>query len=160
MALNSLKQEGNPPLEPVGQRPGPGAAEIVEHVRVEYPDTDAGGAAHARCALLWAERAEHALLRSVGLPPRFPRRRVEIDYLAPVAYGDIVEVRIRVAAVGRTSVTFVWSGHHNSTVCFTGRTVAVSMADGRPAPVPDALAELCGRLPEPGGGSTISETTE
>lgn len=43
----------------------------TERIRVQYTETDMGGAAHAACALLWAERAEHGLLRSLGLRPVF-----------------------------------------------------------------------------------------
>lgn len=111
----------------------------TERVHVEYRDLDPGGAAHSTCAMLWAERAEHALLQALELGPTFQRRHVEIDYLAPVRYGDIIDVRIEVAAVGRTSVTFAWSGTRDGTVCFTGRTVGVKVVDGRPQPVPAAL---------------------
>lgn len=113
----------------------------TERIRVEYADTDMGGAAHAATVLLWAERAEHGLLRARGLRPMFPRRRVEIDYLAPAFYGDELVVYAEVADVGTTSVTFSWSGMRGETTCFTGRTVAVAVVDGAPAPVPEALSE-------------------
>ncbi len=114
----------------------------TERIRVEYAETDMGGDAHAATVVLWAERAEHGLLRSVGLHPTFPRRRVEIDYLAPAFYGDEIDVRVEVTAVGTTSVTFAWSGVRGETTCFTGRTVAVDVVDGAPTPVPPALARL------------------
>lgn len=112
----------------------------TERVRVEYADTDMGGAAHAATIQLWAERAEHGLLRALGLRPEFPRRRVEIDYLAPAFYGDEIDVRIEVAATGTTSVTFDWRGVRDGTTCFAGRTVAVAVADGTPTPIPRALS--------------------
>ena len=62
----------------------------TERVHVEYRDLDPGGAAHSTCAMLWAERAEHALLQALELGPTFQRRHVEIDYLAPVKLGDWV----------------------------------------------------------------------
>ncbi|TWS26058.1 acyl-CoA thioesterase [Tsukamurella sputi] len=116
----------------------------TERVRVEYADTDMGGAAHAATIQLWAERAEHGLLRALGLRPEFPRRRVEIDYLAPAFYGDEIDVRIEVAATGTTSVTFDWCGVRDGTTCFTGRTVAVAVTDGAPASVPRVLSDYSG----------------
>ncbi|MEV0337317.1 hotdog domain-containing protein [Nocardia sp. NPDC050717] len=110
--------------------------------RVELADTDMGGAAHATCALLWSERAEQGLLRSLGLQPTFPRRRVEIDYLAPLFYGEEVSVNIEVVEVGTTSVAFSWTGYFDGTVYFRGRTIAVSTVDGAVAPVPQALSAL------------------
>ncbi|MGV9711023.1 acyl-CoA thioesterase [Gordonia sp. NPDC003424] len=116
----------------------------IERVRVEYADSDMGGYAHASNALLWAERAEHALLRTLGLEPTFPRRRVEIDYPAPAAHGDAIDVWIDISAAGTTSVTFTWAGVCGRTTCFAGRTVAVMAVNGEPASVASALSEFFG----------------
>lgn len=122
------------------ERP-PSPLRHTERFRVEYAETDMGGAAHATCALLWSERAEHALLRSLGMAtPVLTRRRVEIDYLAPLRYGDEIDIEIVVAATGATSVTFDWTGTHDGTMCLRGRTVTVTMIDGQRSPVPTVLA--------------------
>lgn len=124
-----------------------------EPVRVEFVDTDAGGRIHHTTALRWAERAEHQLLRAVGWPEltTFPRRRVAVEFHAPLRFGDEVVVRIRTTTVGRTSITYGWSVLRGGEVCVEGSTTCVHVdADDRPSPVPDALrAALTGEAPAP-----------
>jgi len=122
-------------------------AQHSEPVRVEFADTDAGGRIHHTAALRWAERAEHQLLRSLGLPgltgselTRFPRRRLEVDFLGPLRFGDEVVVEIEAAAVGRTSVTYRWRVLRAGVSCVEGTTTCVHVDDaGRPCAVPEGL---------------------
>lgn len=114
----------------------------VERVRVEFVDTDAGGRIHHTAALRWAERAEHGLLRAVGWPELmcFPRRRVEVEFLRPLRFGDEADVEIAATAVGRTSITYGWRVLREGVVCVTGSTTCVRVDDAdRPCPVPDVL---------------------
>ncbi|MGI5191346.1 acyl-CoA thioesterase [Promicromonospora sp. CA-289599] len=123
-----------------------------EQVRVEFADTDAGGLIHHTAALRWAERAEHQLLRSLGRSERngseligpeltrFPRRRLEVDFLGPLRFGDEVVVEIAATAVGRTSVTYRWQVLRDGVSCVEGTTTCVHVDDaGLPSPVPAAL---------------------
>lgn len=113
-----------------------------EPVRVEFADTDAGGRIHHTAALRWAERAEHQLLRSLGWAEltRFPRRRLEVDFLGPLRFGDEVVVEIAVSGVGRTSVTYGWQVLRDGVSCVEGTTTCVHVDDaGRPCPVPAEL---------------------
>lgn len=113
-----------------------------EQVRVEFVDTDAGGRIHHTAALRWAERAEHQLLRAAGWTELtcFPRRKVAVDFLAPLRFGDEVGVEIGATAVGRTSITYGWRVLRGTEVCVEGTTTCVHVgADDRPAAVPDAL---------------------
>jgi acyl-CoA thioester hydrolase len=113
-----------------------------EPVRVEFADTDAGGRIHHTAALRWAERAEHQLLRSLGWAEltRFPRRRLEVDFLGPLRFGDEVVVEIAATAVGRTSVTYRWQVLRDGVSCVEGTTTCVHVDDaGRPCPVPAEL---------------------
>ena len=114
---------------------------MSEDIRVEWVDVDGGGAAHHSTAAIWAERVEHALLRTLHLPPdRFPRRRVEVDFHHPLRFGDRFTLTLRIAQVGTTSVVYLWSAHIRGELCFSGRTVAVFVDDtGHPQPVPDAI---------------------
>ncbi len=142
----------------------------VEPVRVEFVDTDAGGRIHHTAALRWAERAEHALLRACGWPEltSFPRRRISVEFLAPLRFGDEVEVEIAASRVGRTSVTWAWRMVRAGATCVVGETTCVYVgADGRPAPVPVALREVLGVQPDDAGttdqagrGPGGSETSE
>jgi acyl-CoA thioester hydrolase len=141
-----------------------------EPVRVEFADTDAGGRIHHTAALRWAERAEHQLLRSLGTPglggsdlteselTQFPRRRLEVDFLAPLTFGDEVVVEIEASAVGRTSVTYRWRVLRDGVSCVEGTTTCVHVDDaGLPCPVPPELrAALAAGLalePREQGGS-------
>lgn len=113
-----------------------------EPVRVEFVDTDAGGRIHHTAALRWAERAEHQLLRSLGRSElaRFPRRRLEVDFLAPLRFGDELVVEIAASAVGRTSVTYAWRVLKDGVTCVEGTTTCVHVDDaGLPCPVPPDL---------------------
>ena len=67
----------------------------------------------------------------------------QVDYVAPVRHGEIVEVLARVVGTGRTSMTVqvsmvseeLLSGERR--LCGKGRFVFVALDDeGRPAPVP------------------------
>lgn len=134
-----------------------------EPVRVEFVDTDAGGRIHHTTALRWAERAEHQLLRAVGWGDltSFPRRRVAVDFHAPLRFGDEAVVRIRATTVGRTSITYGWSVLRGGEVCVEGVTTCVHVDDAdRPVPVPDALrAALTGEAAAPEGAPASRAST-
>jgi YbgC/YbaW family acyl-CoA thioester hydrolase len=110
-----------------GARPSP--ASIVIERRVEWSDTDASGAYHNSAAFNMIEAAESALLDRLGLVEdiygRHPRVRIEADFLAPLWFRDVVEVDLRVASVGRTSVTYEVEVRRDGRACVRGRLVAV-----------------------------------
>jgi acyl-CoA thioester hydrolase len=120
-----------------------GAAVQVERTRVAWVDTDAGGRIHFTAAFRWAEAAETALLRSLGLLDEwgdFPRRAVEAEYLAVLRFEDEIEIELRPAHVGTTSVSYEWAIRRDGDTCIRGRHTVVHVdGDGRPAPLPDQL---------------------
>jgi acyl-CoA thioester hydrolase len=121
-----------------------------EHVRVEFVDTDAGGRIHHTAALRWAERAEHSLLRAAGWAEltSFPRRRIAVEFFAPLRFGDEAEVEISATAVGRTSITYGWRVLRGEQECIAGETTCVYVGeDGRPRTVSDAMREALGHPP-------------
>ena len=71
--------------------------------------------------------------------------RAEVDYRLPAQYGDVLEVRIGLAAVGRTSFTYEYE-----IVDAAGRLVAAARsvqvmydyAAGRPVPIPDKIRRI------------------
>jgi YbgC/YbaW family acyl-CoA thioester hydrolase len=122
-------------------------AEHTVRVRVGWIDTDASGRIHFSVAFRWAETAETNLYRALGLldgrSGDYPRRHVEADYVRVLRFDDEVELRIRVASVGRTSITFVWEGTHDGEVAISGGHTIVRVDDqGRPTPVDDRTREL------------------
>jgi len=73
----------------------------------------------------------------------FPTVKVEMEYLAPVHYGDKVEVSVVVEKVGRSSVSFRYEGRVADKPVFRARNTAVvvDMRTFKPMPVPEPLRE-------------------
>jgi acyl-CoA thioester hydrolase len=118
--------------------------EQVEQARVAWVDTDAGRRIHFTAAFRWAETAETALMRRLGiLGPEwgdYPRRKVEAEYLKVLRFEDEIEIRLRVENVGRTSVTYVWTIAKDGDTHIKGRHTVVHVdEEGRPEPLADAL---------------------
>lgn len=124
--------------------------EQVEHARVAWVDTDAGGRIHFTAAFRWAEATEVALMRRLGLLDEgwgdYPRRRVEAEYLKVLRFEDELEIRLRVENVGRTSITYAWTITKDGEPHVKGRHTVVHVdRDGRPEPLPDAVRALLDR---------------
>ena len=117
--------------------------EQVEHVRVAWVDTDAGGRIHFTAVFRWVEAAEVTLMRRLGLMEgwgNLPRRHVEADYLKVLVFEDEVEVRLRVDRVGTTSITYRWQLMKGTEPYVTGSHTIVHVdEEGRPAQLPDEL---------------------
>jgi acyl-CoA thioester hydrolase len=109
----------------------------VAQSRVAWVDTDAGGRTHFTAAFRWAEAAETALLRSLGLLDDwadYPRRAVEAEYLSVLRFDDEFELELSAERVGTSSVTYAWEIRHDGEICIRGRHTVVHVdADGRPA---------------------------
>jgi acyl-CoA thioester hydrolase len=68
--------------------------------------------------------------------------RVECDYRRPATYGDVLEVRMRVAAIGRTSFRYEYEiVDQSSQSVLTAKTVQVmyDYAAGKPVPIPPEI---------------------
>jgi YbgC/YbaW family acyl-CoA thioester hydrolase len=111
----------------------------VTRSRVAWVDTDAGGRIHFTAAFRWAEAAETALMRSLGLLDEwadYPRRKVEAEYLAVLRFEDEFELELAPEHVGTSSVTYSWEIRRDGDVCIRGRHTVVHVdASGRPAPL-------------------------
>ena len=125
----------------------------TEDLRVNWIDTDASGRIHYTAALRYFEVAEHALMRSLfgasgaagnrsfGLP----RVHVEADYAATLTYPDEFQCTARVAAVGRSSVTYGFEARRSrdDVLCLTGKIVAVAIgAEGTSIPLPAEFRDV------------------
>ncbi len=84
----------------------------------------------------------------------FPTVKVEMEYLAPIHYGDHVDVAVAVEHLGRTSVRFRYEGSVQGRRVFVARNTAVivNMRDFRPIPIPDPLRERLSQAMEPTPG--------
>src|SRR5262245_31918120 len=83
--------------------------------RVEFSDTDAAGIVHFVAFFRMMEQAEHDLLRSVGLSvvmhdaagtASWPRVSAKCDFSAAARFEDVLEIEVRVARLGKSSVTY------------------------------------------------------
>ncbi len=119
------------------------AAEQVWSGRVQWVDTDAGGRIHFTAAFRWAEAAETALMRRIGLLDGwgdYPRKHVEAQFHRVLRFEDEFDVRLRVESVGRTSITYVWTIEKAGEAAIEGRHTVVHVdAGGTPDSVPDAI---------------------
>ena len=117
--------------------------EQVEHTKVAWVDTDAGGRIHFTAVFRWVEAAETALMRRIGLMEGwsdYPRRHVEADYLKVLVFEDDVEVRLRVERVGTSSITYAWEIAKAGEVAVQGSHTVVHVdEDGRASELPDAV---------------------
>ena len=94
-------------------RPPAGGAPFAVRERVRWSDVDAAGIVCYGSFLRFFELAESEMFRAAGLPHPvldgegvwLVRRRVECDFLRPARLDDELEVRVVVAALGRTSVS-------------------------------------------------------
>lgn len=76
--------------------------------RVQWADTDASGIHHNTAVARYAEAAEAELMRGLGIDfaRSAPRVSYAVCFVAPLRFGDEFAATVRVAAVGRTSMTF------------------------------------------------------
>lgn len=71
--------------------------------------------------------------------------RAEIDYKRPAHYGDVLEVRIGLAAIGRTSFTYEYEivdGAEQLVAAARSIQVFYDYRSARPVPIPDDLRRV------------------
>lgn len=132
----------------------------VFRTQVEWIDTDAAGIYHNSTVVRFVEAAEARLMAGHGLHDYFaaaPRVRYEVDFAAPLFFGQRVTATVELVHVGTTSMTFdfeVWGEAFQGrprTCAARGRYVTVHIdrahregARGTPWP-----ADWVGRLASP-----------
>lgn len=86
----------------------------VHRTRIEWIDTDAAGIYHNSTVVRFVEAAEASLMDGLGLHgcfPVAPRVRYEVDFDAPLFFGQDVCAVVELVRTGTTSMTFgfeVW----------------------------------------------------
>jgi acyl-CoA thioester hydrolase len=122
---------------------------------VEFADTDMAGIVHFANFFRFMEAAEHAYLRACGLSVfhvfdgqtvTFPRVSSSCDYLRPARFADVLEVEVRVARIGRTSVQYAFTFYKGDEEVARGQITAVlcRVREDRslePFPVPDPIRQ-------------------
>ncbi len=132
------------PPERNSHRAGGEPASIVVQRRIEWSDTDASGMYHNTAAFRLIEVAETALFERLGfvheIYGRLPRAHITADFLAPLAFRDLVDASLRITKVGRSSATYHFEVHRAGELCVraTVVTVLLDRAGGTAVPWPDA----------------------
>jgi acyl-CoA thioester hydrolase len=133
---------------------------IYSHtLEVRFRDCDPMGHVNNAAYLTYLEQARFAHWRDVwgfnfeGLPAGTPGvilARAEIDYRLPARYGDMLEVRIGLERLGRTSFTYIYEVvDQKGQLVANARSVQVmyDYTAARPAPLSDELRAKLG-VPE------------
>jgi acyl-CoA thioester hydrolase len=75
----------------------------------------------------------------------FVMRACTIEYLAPAVFDDLIEVYVRVAKIGRTSVTFELAAYRarddELMVTATQTLVLVDLEERKACPIPESYKE-------------------
>ena len=127
------------------------------YTRVAFSDTDAQGIVYYGRYLPYFDLARteyHRHLGQVALHGEFVVRASTVEYHAPARFDDLLEVFVRVARVGRTSVTYEYAaygledeaGAERLMATATQTMVLVDAANRRPVEVPDAFRERVAAL--------------
>ena len=123
-------------------------------VRVYYEDTDAGGIVYHANYLKFAERARSEWVRALGLDQKRLReergliivvRRMEVDFLRPALYDDLLEVTTTLRGLGGARIELDQAVLRGDEKLFTAAVTLVCVgADGRAARLPVDLRTLLG----------------
>src|SRR2546423_3341600 len=121
--------------------------------RVGFSDTDAQGIVYYGRYLPYFDLARVEYHRNLGLlgmdngeeGQEFVMRAGTIEYLAPAVFDDLIEVYVRMARIGRTSVTYEFAAYparHDLLLVTPAPTLVLLDPDERKAvPIPDVYKE-------------------
>jgi len=121
--------------------------------RVGFSDTDAQGVVYYGRYNPYFDLARVEYLRSLGLLHMdaggdFVMRANDVEYFAPARFDDELEIHVRVARVGRTSLTYEFAAHRlpDRTLMVTAHQtlVFVDPAVRKAIPIPDAYKARLG----------------
>jgi acyl-CoA thioester hydrolase len=127
---------------------GKGPASVVITRRIQWFDTDSSTKIHNTVPLRLMEEAEVVLLDRLGILRevygKLPRAHASIDYRTPLRFWDRCEIRVEVAEVGGSSITYAFSiTGPEARVASEGKVVAVLVDDEvKPTPWPEEHRRL------------------
>jgi acyl-CoA thioester hydrolase len=118
--------------------------------RVGFSDTDAQGIVYYGRYMPYFDlaRVEYHrnldLLRKEPTDRQFVMRAMKVEYHAPAQFDDQIEVDVRVARIGRTSVTYEFAAYlEGDVLAVTAEQtlVLVDLEERKACPVPDWFRE-------------------
>jgi acyl-CoA thioester hydrolase len=120
-------------------------------VRIYYEDTDLSGIVYHANYLRYMERARTEFFRVIGLkaaylddaePTAWALRKVEVEYIRPAKFDDLVEVRTTVVALSGARMgadQAIWRGDEQLT---KGQVQACIISlSGRPKRIPPEIRD-------------------
>ena len=124
--------------------------DFVMPVRVYYEDTDAGGVVYHANYLNFFERARTEMLRELGFEQdqlreehgvMFAVRAMQIDYLRPARFNDLLHVSATIVELKKASLVFeqtIKFGDVNLCICHC-RVACIEASKMQPTAIPDFL---------------------
>ena len=120
--------------------------------RVWFSDTDAQGVVYYGRYLPYFDHARTEYHRHLGLTgvyfegAEFVMRASNVEYRAPAAFDDLLEIFVRTARIGRTSTTLEWAAYRQEDdlllVTATQTVVLVDLEERRPMEIPQSYRDL------------------
>jgi acyl-CoA thioester hydrolase len=113
--------------------------------RVGFSDTDAQGVVYYGRYMPYFDlaRVEYHrhldMLREEPQERQFVMRAMTVEYHAPARFDDLIEVDVRVARIGTSSVTYEFAAYLEAetlAVTATQTAVLIDMRERKPCPVP------------------------
>ncbi len=135
--------------------------------RIEFSDTDMAGIVHFSRFYVFMESAEHELLNAIGtsvhtdhegLHLGWPRLFAECEFFRPVRFEDTLDITVRIARKGTSSMTYVVEFEHEGQRVARGRigSACCALTPGkrpRAVPIPAFIADALEECPELEAGS-------
>ncbi len=116
------------------------------HARVWFSDTDAQGVVYYGRYLPYFDHARMEYHRHLGLREmwhgqrEFVMRAMSVEYEAPAVFDDLLEVFVRTARIGRSSLTVECAAYRvedDVLMCTAVQTLVLIDESRRPVNVPD-----------------------
>ena len=130
---------------------------FIHRLEVRFRDCDPLGHVNNAVYLTYLEQARFNHWRSLwgfGTPQLAPGRpgvilaRVECDYKRPATFGETLDIRLTVGAIGRSSFRYEYEiADGEGRIVLVAKTVQVmyDYAEGKPVPIPDDIRALLTR---------------
>jgi acyl-CoA thioester hydrolase len=109
---------------------------------VSWNECDPSGRIRFQAVFDWFVDAEVALLEELGVGSAFeimPRVAADASWSKGIWFGDTVEVDVRIAEVGRSSVRYRFAVSKGEEEAVVATVTSVYVPDGQSAALPSAL---------------------
>ena len=122
--------------------------------KVNYYECDRMGVTHHSNYVRYMEEARIAFLDDLGYGYErmeaegvtSPVVSLEVKYLKPSTFADVISIQVSVADLTPLKLTFSYAMMLDGQVIFTGRSTHCFIENGRPVVIADRFPELAARL--------------